>query len=108
MWDKGTIVAFACSALLAAASAHAGDASPGGAGVSGPGAEQARREVLRAQQAVQAAADKRALWTTAQEALVEAEAALARGDHAAAVQASRVAAEQARLGIEQLDYPRFP
>ncbi len=106
MWDKGIIVAFACSALLACA--HAGDGGPGGASASGPGAEQARREVLRAQQAVQAAAEKRALWTTAQEALAEAEAALARGDHAAAVRASRVAAEQAQLGIEQLDYPRFP
>ncbi|MGH6691433.1 MAG: hypothetical protein ACREF4_12245 [Gammaproteobacteria bacterium] len=98
MWDKGTIVAFVSTALLTAASAHG----------SGPGAEQARREVLRALHAVHAAAEKRALWTTAQEALAEAEAALARGDYAAAVQAGRVAAEQAQLGIEQLDYPRFP
>jgi hypothetical protein len=63
---------------------------------------------MRAQQLVQVAAEKRALWTTAQEALAEAQAALARGDYAAAVRASRVATEQARLGIEQLDYPRFP
>jgi hypothetical protein len=108
MCDKGTIVAFVFTALLAGASAHAGDASAAGASVNSPGAEQARREVLRAQQAVQAAAEKRALWTTAQEALAEAEAALARGDYAAAVQAGRAAAEQAQLGIEQLDYPRFP
>src|SRR5512145_2131785 len=98
MLGKGTIVAFASAALLAVADVHA----------AGPTAEQARSEVLRAQQAVQAAAEKRALWTTAQEALAEAEAALERGDYAAAVQAGRVAAEQAQLGIEQLDYPRFP
>jgi hypothetical protein len=113
MRDKGTIVAFACTALLAAAIAHVRDAGAGGASVNGPcangpSAGQARREVLRAQQAVQAAAEKRALWTTAHEALAEAEAALERGDYAAAVQAGRVAAEQAQLGIEQLDYPRFP
>ena len=98
MLDKGIIVAFASAVLLAAANAHA----------AGPTAEQARSEVLRAQQAVQAAAQKRALWTTAQEALAEAQAALERGDYAAAVHAGRVAAEQAQLGIEQLDYPRFP
>jgi hypothetical protein len=98
MLDKGIIVAFASAVLLAAANAHA----------AGPTAEQARSEVLRAQQAVQAAAQKRALWTTAQEALAEAQAALERGDYAAAVRAGRVATEQAQLGIEQLDYPRFP
>ncbi|HEU5283653.1 MAG TPA: hypothetical protein VFU53_07560 [Burkholderiales bacterium] len=98
MSAKGTLVAFVSAALLAAASAHA----------AGPSAEQARTEVLRAQQAVQAAGDRRALWTTAQEALAEAQAALERGDYAAAVRASRVAVEQAQLGIEQLDYPRFP
>jgi hypothetical protein len=98
MLGKGTIVAFASAALLAAANAPA----------AGPSADQARSEVRRAQQAVQAAAEKQALWTTAQEALAEAKAALERGDYAAAVRAGRVATEQAQLGLEQLDYPRFP
>ena len=57
--------------------------------------------------AVEAAAQKRALWTTAQDALKHAEEALARQDYAAAERLAQFAAEQARLGIEQLGYPHF-
>jgi hypothetical protein len=96
---KGTIVAFAimaCTALLAPPAAH------------GSGAERARAEVKAAEQAVQAARERRALWTTAQDALAQAQAALDRGDYAAAVRAARIAAEQAQLGIAQTAAPRFP
>jgi len=95
---KGTIVAFAWAALLATPAPRASAAS----------AEQAREEVQRARLAVQAAVDQRALWTTAQEALAQAQAALDRGDYATAVRAARVAAEQAELGIAQRGAPRFP
>jgi hypothetical protein len=96
MRAKGTIVAFACTAVLALPAAHGGDA------------EQASAEVERAQQSVQAARERRALWTTAQDALAQAQAALERGDYAAALRAARFAAEQAQLGIVQSAAPRFP
>lgn len=69
--------------------------------------QQARAAVAQAEAAVQAAAERRALWTTAQDALRSAQEALARRDYAAAQQFARFAAEQARLGIQQLDYPRL-
>lgn len=98
MLAKGMIVACACATVFAAAAVRAEVET----------AEQARAEVQRAQRAVQAAVERRALWTTAQEALVAAQAALVRGDYAAAVQAARFAAEQAQLGIAQSGMPRFP
>lgn len=94
---KGTIVALACAALIAARASAAADTG-----------ELARLEVERAEQAVQAAAEKQALWTTARDALDGARAALRAGDYAEAVRAARFAAEQAQLGIGQIDYPRFP
>jgi len=68
---------------------------------------QAAAAVAAARGAVEAAAQKRTLWTTAQDALKQAEAALARQDYASAERLARLAAEQARLGIEQLGYPHF-
>ena len=67
----------------------------------------AREAVAEAQSAVQSAAGKRALWTTAVDALDEAQAALTRNDAVAAEEHARYAAEQAQLGIAQLGYPHF-
>ena len=64
--------------------------------------------VTKAESAVQAAAAQKALWTTAQEALHEAQAAFDRKDFATAERLARFAAEQARLGIAQRSYPPFP
>jgi hypothetical protein len=76
-------------------------------GEAGEAAQDARVAVAGAQAAVERAAEKRTLWTTAQDALRDAQEALARQDYAAAERSARFAADQARLGIEQLEYPPF-
>jgi len=97
---KGMLVAFACSTVLFESACIA---------ASGQGeAEPARDEVARAEVAVAAARAKGALWTTARDALRDAQAALAAGDNEAAVKAARFAVQQARLGLEQLGYARYP
>jgi len=58
-------------------------------------------ELAAAEAAVEAARQRQALWTTAVSALREARAALARGDHAAAVTWSRRVGELAELGLRQ-------
>jgi hypothetical protein len=93
---KGTIVACAVAVWLAAPAAGSDSA------------RQARVEVEAAERAVECARRQRALWTTAQEALVDARAALERGDYAGAARAARFAREQAHLGIEQAGAPRYP
>ena len=98
--NKGTLVAFLTGLLLATLTCGTSHADA---------TEQARAiaAVAAARSAVEAAAQKRALWTTAQEALKQAEEALARHDYATAERFARLAAEQARLGIGQLEYPHF-
>ena len=96
MGIKGTIVASAVVVGLAAPAARA------------DGPEQAKAEIRCAEHAVETAREQRALWTTAVEALAQAQAALERGDYATAVRAARVAQEQVQLGIAQTRAPRFP
>jgi hypothetical protein len=73
-----------------------------------PACEAARLALTDAQSAVQAAESKKALWTTAADALKEAQAAFLKGDYQAANRAAQAALEQARLGIAQTQYPAFP
>lgn len=75
-----------------------------------PACERARGALAEAEAAVQAAAAKRALWTTAEDAVREARRAFAAGDYDKAARAAGTAVEQARLGIEQTHYPtlQFP
>lgn len=91
------LVAFACGTLSSAQPAEAAGHE-----------SDARTEVARAEEAVAAASARGALWTTARDALRDARAALAAGDFDTAARAARTATEQAKLGIEQLSYPRFP
>jgi hypothetical protein len=72
-----------------------------------PACLEARNVLSAAETAVQAAAAKRSLWTTAIDALKQARAAFVGGDYAAAARAGRVATEQAQLGIAQTRYPTF-
>jgi 4'-phosphopantetheinyl transferase EntD len=73
---------------------------------SAPGQRQAATEVLtQAEQAVREAQEKHALWTTAAEALQLARAAHAKEDFGEAQRLARIAIEQSRLGIAQLQYP---
>ena len=73
-----------------------------------PACEAARLALRDAQSAVQAATARKALWTTAADALTEAQAAFLKGDYAAANRAAHSAVEQARLGVAQTQYPMFP
>jgi hypothetical protein len=91
----GIIVAFALTLPVA---------TPGWCAPDGANAWAAVEE---AERAVQAARERGALWTTAEEALAQARAALSRDDYGAAVSAAQHAAGQARLGLEQTGYPDF-
>jgi hypothetical protein len=72
-----------------------------------PICEKARIGLGAARTAVQAAAAKHALWTTAEEAMRLAQAAFLRGEYPEAIHAAQTAAEQAQLGIAQTQYPMF-
>ena len=63
--------------------------------------------VARAQIAVQKAQARRALWTSAEEALRKARSALREGNIALAVEQARIAQKHAELGIAQRNYPLF-
>jgi hypothetical protein len=65
----------------------------------------AKAALLEAEAAVSRAADLRALWTTAVEALERARAAYARGDFASAREEANAARKFAELGIAQREYP---
>jgi hypothetical protein len=68
----------------------------------------ARATLAEAESAVEAAAARRALWSTAAEALRDARGAFVQGDYQAAQHAAGTAIRQARLGIAQTRYPMFP
>ena len=97
---KGIFVALSCFACLA----H-GAEPPACARDSQPACEAARTALNTAKAAVLEAARREALWTTAQSALQDADAAFASGDYDAATRAAHTAEELARLGIAQTLYP---
>ena len=68
----------------------------------------ARSSLAEADSAAAAAAARRALWSTAADALRDAKAAFVRGDYQVAQRAAQTAIEQARMGIAQTAYPMFP
>jgi len=70
--------------------------------------ERARAALDAAQDAVQAASQQRALWTTAQNALVEARIAFGQERYEAAASAAAIAEQLAKLGIAQRREPPFP
>lgn len=66
---------------------------------------EAQAALSTAQADVKAAQARNALWTTAADALNKAEEASAKGDSAAVLKQARLASDQARKGLAQLDYP---
>jgi hypothetical protein len=91
---------------LASKAALAGD-TPVCPNPAPPACEEARSALGAAESAVEAAAAKLSLWTTAADALKQARAAFLGGDYAAAMRAARTATEQAQLGVAQTRYPTF-
>ena len=100
---KGIFVALGCAAWLA----HAAE-PPACTGEKRPACEAARTAFVAAKAAVKEAAHREALWTTAQSALQDAEAAFASGDYDAAARAAESAEQLARLGIAQTRYAPIP
>ncbi|MCE5182506.1 MAG: hypothetical protein LLG15_11960 [Betaproteobacteria bacterium] len=67
--------------------------------------EEARQELAKAEIDVKEAKARKALWTTAEDALKKAKESAAKFDSAATLKHSKMASELARLGIAQLSYP---
>jgi hypothetical protein len=100
---KGIFVALSCIAWAA----HAAE-PPACTGEKRLACEAARAALVAAEAAVAEAARREALWTTAQSALQDAEAAFAGGDYDAVARAAESAEQLARLGIAQTRYPPLP
>ncbi|MBN8770640.1 MAG: hypothetical protein J0I46_03680 [Thiobacillus sp.] len=66
---------------------------------------EATEALARAESSVDLATAKKALWTTAASALVQAQEAAKQQDDAAVMKYAAVANEQAALGMAQLDSP---
>lgn len=98
---KGTFIALLAIVGWSCSSVSASPSGTGGARA------QAVSAVQEAERAVDAAAARRTLWTTARDALREAQAALEHGEFGAAETLAHYATEQAQLGIKQLDYRHF-
>lgn len=67
--------------------------------------EEARQELAKAEIDVKEAKARKALWTTAEDALKKAKESAAKFDSATTLKHSKMASELARLGIAQLSYP---
>jgi murein lipoprotein len=65
----------------------------------------AQAALAAAQADVKAAKAKNALWTTSESALKAAEEAAGKGDSAAVLKQAKLASDQARKGLAQVDYP---
>lgn len=76
-------------------------AEPGKAAISA----EAQAALAAAQADVKTAKAKNALWTTAESALKAAETAAEKGDSATVLKQAKVASDQAKKGLAQLDYP---
>lgn len=66
---------------------------------------EAQAALTAAQADVKAAKAQNALWTTAENALKAAEEAAAKGDSATVLKQAKLASDQTRLGMGQLNYP---
>lgn len=67
--------------------------------------DEAKQALAKAEADVKAAIAKKALWTTADDALEKAKDAAKKGDSAAVLKAAKTASEHAKLGIGQSEYP---
>ncbi len=67
--------------------------------------EDAAQALTKAEADVKAAKAQKSLWTTADDALRKAQDAAAKGNGTAVLKFSKIASDQARLGLEQKNYP---
>jgi murein lipoprotein len=67
--------------------------------------DEAKQALAQAEADIKAAQEKKALWTTAQDALKQAKEAAKKNDSAAVIKHAKQASEHAKLGIAQTQYP---
>ncbi len=72
-----------------------------------PDNQRVALEIAKAEAAIKRAAERKALWTSAEEALALAKKRLADGNMNAASAPAALAQELAELGIAQTAYPLF-
>ena len=95
--SRGMFVAFYVVTVVFATSVHA-RSDP-------PYRDKATRDLEETQGIISEASARGALWTTAQDAFLQAKQACAKEAFEACIQLARQAIEQARLGIAQQTYP---
>ena len=99
---KQTLIALAATGALTLAGCQS--APP--AQSAGPAlTDEAKAALAKAEADVKAADSKKALWTTAEDALKAAQAAAKKGDSATVIADAKKASEHAAMGIEQKAYP---
>jgi len=67
--------------------------------------DEAKQALAKAEADIKSAQTKKALWTTAQDALKKAKTAAEENDSAAVIKHAKEASELAQLGIAQTQYP---
>ncbi|NWG87808.1 MAG: hypothetical protein HXY26_09960 [Hydrogenophilaceae bacterium] len=67
--------------------------------------DEAKAALAQAEKDVKEAKAKFALWTTADKALKDAQAAAKKGDSAAVTKQAKLASDHAKMGLEQTKYP---
>lgn len=67
--------------------------------------DEAKAALAQAQADVKEAKSKKALWTTAEDALKKAESTAAEFDSQAVIKNAKAASDHAKMGIEQSKYP---
>jgi murein lipoprotein len=99
---RKVLFALTAASLLALSGCATQEAAKPAAPTISAGAQAA---LTAAQAAVKDAKSKDALWTTAESALKAAEEAAKKGDSAAVITNAEKATSQAKLGLEQKNYP---
>ena len=102
---KQTLIALAATgAVTLAGCQSAPPAAPAQAAVPAL-TDEAKAALAKAEADVKAADAKKALWTTAEDALKAAKEAAGKGDSNAVIKNAKTASEHAKLGSDQKAYP---
>jgi murein lipoprotein len=99
---KQILIALAATSALTLAGCQS---TPPAQASGGAISEEAKAALAKAEADVKAADAKKALWTTAQDALKAAKDAAAKGDSAATIKNAKVASDHAKMGTDQKAYP---
>lgn len=70
-----------------------------------PISDEAKQALAKAEADVKSAKAQKSLWTSSEKALKSAQEAAAKGDSATTLKFAKIASEQAKLAVEQKNYP---